>query len=821
MRARTLVGLIVKVVVLAGVTASVLTVAGAPAEAQGPNPDGLCDAAGVEQFDDVGDGAYGSDHILCMRALGLSVGLADGTYGPERELTRAQMASFIVRLWRDVLGRACPEVDTPFTDVDPDSVHAADIDCLYGLGITTGTTATTYEPQAKLTSWQISLFLMRTYRWAVDSCGTANPGLEEAVDYLEALRVIPSAAEGSGEAAVTRAQMAVYVIGLWHNISGRGLPPAPPRLLVEPAPDALPAVAFSLRDFANGRWLEQTDPALATSIKRLEWVRDGVDEIESAAIQDLLYTAVEDLRVASRLASLDWLTDGIDGPEAEAVSDLQRMAHNDADTAARVLALGWVNDSLDTAEAEAIDRLASIAHYDATAAARIAGMPFAATVEPADVTALGSLRDLAALHPESFERVLSHPTLSAGIPDGWSSVVAVLSSASENNPGLIDRLLDPGTVSLEQRSLRLPLAGEVVVDIIRTGPGAARSMDLLAHSLRCAEEIMAVPLPTSHVGLLFENAVTGSAAGTNFGTHVAVLPEYDTDDGSHEAERAAHLIAHEVAHYYWAGNADWIDEGASDFMASISERARTGRRVGATNYPCAHARTIAELESLNAQRDTPEFDCNYSLGERLFVDLYRTLGDGRFYPRFRSLYLTSQVDGGSGRGHGTTALSIQHLRAAFHPGAGPAATVIARWYDGTEPYDLSRLDHGPVDPRFAGVTGRVDDAYIFIGPEGPAVSGFSARDMEGSQDRAHLMMEYSYRVDDVTDIRITISEHYEDGFEFSDRSGILTAEPRYRGGRWWWSVGADPTRRWAPGRYWVYVYADGRKVAAVEYVVTP
>ena len=482
------------------------------------------------------------------------------------------------------------------------------------------------------------------------------------------------------------------------------------------------------------------------------------------------------------------------------------------------MSLDWLTDGIDDTEAEAIDYLASIAHHDATAAARIAGMPFVATVEPPDVTALRSLWELAAFHPESFERVMSHPTLSSGISDSWSSVVATLNGAAVNNPSLLDRLLDPDTVSLEQRSLRLPLAGEVVVDIIRTGSGTARSMDLLEHSLRCAEEFMAAPLPASHVGLLFENAVSGSAAGTNFGTHMAVLPEYDTDDGSHEAAQAAHLIAHEVAHYYWVGNADWIDEGASDFMASISERARTGQGVGATNYPCAHARAIAELESLNAQGDTPEFECNYSLGERLFVDLYRTLGDGRFHPRFRSLYLKSQVEDGSDSGQGTTALSIEHLKAAFHSSADSAAKVIARWHDGTEPYDLSRLDHDPVDPRFAGVAGRIDDAYIFIGPDGPTVSGFSARDME---DWVYLMMEYSYRVNDVTDISITIVEYYEDGFKFSERSGILTAEPRHSGGSWWWSVGTDPTRQWAPGRYWVYVYANGRKAAAVEYVVTP
>ena len=90
--------------------------------------------------------------------------------------------------------------------------------------------------------------------------------------------------------------------------------------------------------------------------------------------------------------------------------------------------------------------------------------------------------------------------------------------------------------------------------------------------MRGAEEFMGVPFPTKYVGLLFENAVTGSFAGTNFGTHMAILPKYDVDDGSHESEFAGQNIAHEVAHYYWSGNADWVDEGAAELMAAVSAR---------------------------------------------------------------------------------------------------------------------------------------------------------------------------------------------------------------------------------------------------------
>ena len=143
-------------------------------------------------------------------------------------------------------------------------------------------------------------------------------------------------------------------------------------------------------------------------------------------------------------------------------------------------------------------------------------------------------------------------------------------------------------------------------------------MDLLEHATHAVEAYMAVPLPTNYVGLLFEEAVSGDSAGTNFGTHVTALPKYDVDDDSHEAEFVGSLIAHEVAHYYWSGNRGWVDEGVADFLASVSENARNGGPIEVTNNPCAYARTIAELETLDPAIGESEYTCNYALGERLF-----------------------------------------------------------------------------------------------------------------------------------------------------------------------------------------------------------
>ena len=203
----------------------------APAVAQS-QPE-LCDPGSVRQFTDVEPTGYGAAYILCMRALGLSVGTGDGAYGPDRMLDRGQMATFLVRLWRDVLGRQCPEGRSPFTDVPSGGTHSKNIECLYNLGITSGVTPTTYGPRLPLKASQISRFLLRVYQKTgsvcFDTAGSDISELEQAVDCLTTLKVQPPG-EGRQPGPVTRAQMAVYLIGLWHNLSGLGKPPAPPTI---------------------------------------------------------------------------------------------------------------------------------------------------------------------------------------------------------------------------------------------------------------------------------------------------------------------------------------------------------------------------------------------------------------------------------------------------------------------------------------------------------------------------------------------------------------------------------------------------------------
>ena len=132
----------------------------------------------------------------------------------------------------------------------------------------------------------------------------------------------------------------------------------------------------------------------------------------------------------------------------------------------------------------------------------------------------------------SFLEIMATTRLSRGITDDDAKIVALLGGTYRHNPGLVEVLLDPARITIEERTIRLPFSGVVNLAIVRTAPGSPHTMDLLEHSVRQVEEFMGAPLPTSQVSLLFENALPEFAGGTHFGSHITMRPEYDVDDDS-------------------------------------------------------------------------------------------------------------------------------------------------------------------------------------------------------------------------------------------------------------------------------------------------
>ncbi|MEZ5247135.1 MAG: fibronectin type III domain-containing protein [Acidimicrobiales bacterium] len=152
------------------------------------SPDGLVDrnqmasflarlwrAAGLEcpspalPFTDIAQVISQSD-IACLYGLDITTGTSPTTYGPHGLVDRNQMASFLARLWR-AAGLECPAPTVPFTDIGS-VISEADVACIYGLGITTGTSPTTYSPDGLgglVDRDQMASFLARMWRAIGDS----------------------------------------------------------------------------------------------------------------------------------------------------------------------------------------------------------------------------------------------------------------------------------------------------------------------------------------------------------------------------------------------------------------------------------------------------------------------------------------------------------------------------------------------------------------------------------------------------------------------------------------------------------------------------
>ena len=111
-------------------------------------------------FTDVASDSYYYKAVLWAVEKGITSGTSATTFSPNVTCSRAQIVTF---LWR---GQQSPSVSTSgaFTDVSADAYYAKAVDWAVSEGITSGTSATTFSPNANCTSAQIVTFLWRAYQ---------------------------------------------------------------------------------------------------------------------------------------------------------------------------------------------------------------------------------------------------------------------------------------------------------------------------------------------------------------------------------------------------------------------------------------------------------------------------------------------------------------------------------------------------------------------------------------------------------------------------------------------------------------------------------
>lgn len=111
-------------------------------------------------FTDVQPSDYYYNAVLWAVEQGITTGLNATTFGPDVTVTRGQVATFLYR----AASAAKPNTFNPFTDVKTTAYNYNAILWAYDNRITTGTSDTTFSPDAYCTRAQIVTFLYRYYQ---------------------------------------------------------------------------------------------------------------------------------------------------------------------------------------------------------------------------------------------------------------------------------------------------------------------------------------------------------------------------------------------------------------------------------------------------------------------------------------------------------------------------------------------------------------------------------------------------------------------------------------------------------------------------------
>ena len=112
----------------------------------------------VNPFTDVSTSAYYYDAVLWAVERGITAGTSATTFSPDATCTRGQIVTFLYR----AVGTTTSGTN-PFVDVADSAYYADAVKWAVAEGVTAGTSATTFSPDASCTRGQIVTFLYRAY----------------------------------------------------------------------------------------------------------------------------------------------------------------------------------------------------------------------------------------------------------------------------------------------------------------------------------------------------------------------------------------------------------------------------------------------------------------------------------------------------------------------------------------------------------------------------------------------------------------------------------------------------------------------------------
>lgn len=170
-------------------------------------------AGAAAGFGDVPGDAYFTEPVQWMVDNELTNGTSPGCFSPDRQLTRGELAVFLWRYAGEPFGGS-----EPFTDVNPSDFFAEAVAWMVNNGITTGTSATTFDPTRTVTRAEVATFI---WRFMGEPDGGSEPFVDvpagqffsEAVAWMSnnGITTGTSATTFHPGRAVTRAEIATFL----------------------------------------------------------------------------------------------------------------------------------------------------------------------------------------------------------------------------------------------------------------------------------------------------------------------------------------------------------------------------------------------------------------------------------------------------------------------------------------------------------------------------------------------------------------------------------------------------------------------------------
>ncbi len=410
--------------------------------------------------------------------------------------------------------------------------------------------------------------------------------------------------------------------------------PTPPTLSSQNSPNSTPAVIITrvqsatpdrtdLTKLANARWIKNAHRESYDRIANFPWVQDGLSQHEGRTAENLFYIAADDHNNLAALLNLNWLDDGITPSEAKVVQWLKALNHLNPPKASALL-----------------------------------NMPFMKSITETDALLVKGM--FSRRYRGAPGNILQYPTAIDGITDDETTLLTA--ATTSNDEAQIRRLLTPGGATVETIQTATARTPTLKLSIIRAGDRTLTdTTKILEEAITYVENTMGMSLPTNHVILLLDDsAVYANFAGVNYGHAIAAGKQ--SEHGTNWDKQAFKaLIVHEVAHYFWHGSQDWIDEGVADAIEiTYAREHKLAKELQTSRQSTCTITTLQNLAKTEHHRDSPQFRCNYYLGANLFLELLDAHGKADFTQGLQNLYAITRE-----RHYQRLKAGIEDVKAAF------------------------------------------------------------------------------------------------------------------------------------------------------------